>query len=1039
MIYKAEKYLSPLKPFQRTTVEYVFERLYGDANPVDQFLVADEVGLGKTMVARGVIAKTIEEKVAAGKLVNIVYLCSNQAIAQQNIKSLDVSGTTQRPFNTRLTLLPLQLGGEHGLLARNVNFISLTPGTTLDLKSTTGLAEERALIYEILRKSIVKRHKGVRRLFRAGVSDENWKYRMRDIRSRAERGEIDTTISSCFRSEVESHPDLLDRILQSVELAQISEKPNYPDRCGPGQLMAEMRRMLARHSIASLKPDLIILDEFQRFADLLHVHDRDLSPQKAAAAELAQALFKYKNMEEESVKLLLLSATPYRMLTLHGDDLEEGDHYADFLKTMQFLFGGKTGAPKTESLEKELKLFRQALQSFPKDKLSAKEKKDVVQENLQQVIARTERVAASVDGNSFVKEIIIKTKVETDDLREFEAVSKVAKLAEAPGCVEYWKSAPYLLSFMRDYKLPKQLEKLKNESSKDLRKAINAAKPFMVKKENVAEYKQIAPRNGRMRALMEIAFQDELVRDLWIPPARPSFGEPRNATKALVFSDWTMVPDAISALVSHEAGRRMGMNSKKAKRSKRTIDIELMWPMLCPNPALVRTLDPMHLEAIHGPFANFEELFDYARRTLADKLISFRKDCWAAGGSRAIILQYQTLEIPAPDWTSISTEGGGSEDPMLGRLKDVLAENISLPKEPDTITSDQLLDVLVTHALGSPATCALRSLSKIAPELDLNDPQLLEAAMRIALGFRTLFNQPESRALLKEKSPKKYWHKILEYGASHDLPAMLDEYMHMLMESDRLDALTPYARIHFIADRISEVVALRPAEINARSWRAGYKYLKSESVSFTARFAMRFASHSETDEGVKRFGLVQSAFKSPFRPFVLSTTSIGQEGLDFHPYCSRIVHWNLPHNPVEIEQREGRIHRFKNHAVRRNVAFDFGVMVGQKTGDNLWARMFEEAEKKEIIAGRPGDIIPYWMYPGRNEIDRYVLLPPFSREIKRYEALKASLATYRLAFGQPRQDDLLELFRKLPDDTKNELSELQICLRPPERKTCTLQ
>jgi len=53
---------------------------------------------------------------------------------------------------------------------------------------------------------------------------------------------------------------------------------------------------------------------------------------------------------------------------------------------------------------------------------------------------------------------------------------------------------------------------------------------------------------------------------------------------------------------------------------------------------------------------------------------------------------------------------------------------------------------------------------------------------------------------------------------------------------------------------------------------------------------------------------------------VLASTSVGQEGLDFHTYCHAIVHWNLPSNPVDLEQREGRIHRYKGHAVRRNVA-----------------------------------------------------------------------------------------------------------------------
>jgi len=30
---------------------------------------------------------------------------------------------------------------------------------------------------------------------------------------------------------------------------------------------------------------------------------------------------------------------------------------------------------------------------------------------------------------------------------------------------------------------------------------------------------------------------------------------------------------------------------------------------------------------------------------------------------------------------------------------------------------------------------------------------------------------------------------------------------------------------------------------------------------------------------------------------VLVSTSVGQEGLDFHHYCHAITHWNLPSNP----------------------------------------------------------------------------------------------------------------------------------------------
>ena len=76
------------------------------------------------------------------------------------------------------------------------------------------------------------------------------------------------------------------------------------------------------------------------------------------------------------------------------------------------------------------------------------------------------------------------------------------------------------------------------------------------------------------------------------------------------------------------------------------------------------------------------------------------------------------------------------------------------------------------------------------------------------------------------------------------------------------------------------------------------------------RFAARLADE-RTDEGreAARADQVRQAFNSPFWPFVLVTTYIGQEGLDFHPYCHAVVHWNLPSNPVDLEQREGRVHR----------------------------------------------------------------------------------------------------------------------------------
>ena len=100
---------------------------------------------------------------------------------------------------------------------------------------------------------------------------------------------------------------------------------------------------------------------------------------------------------------------------------------------------------------------------------------------------------------------------------------------------------------------------------------------------------------------------------------------------------------------------------------------------------------------------------------------------------------------------------------------------------------------------------------------------------------------------------------------------------------------------------------------------------KRDAIRVRTVFALRFGRTSETADGAHiSQDAVRSAFNSPFRPFVLASTSIGQEGLDFHPWCHRLIHWNLPGNPVDLEQREGRVHRYKGHAVRRNVAASHG-------------------------------------------------------------------------------------------------------------------
>ena len=67
--------------------------------------------------------------------------------------------------------------------------------------------------------------------------------------------------------------------------------------------------------------------------------------------------------------------------------------------------------------------------------------------------------------------------------------------------------------------------------------------------------------------------------------------------------------------------------------------------------------------------------------------------------------------------------------------------------------------------------------------------------------------------------------------------------------------------------------------------------------------------------------------------------------------------------------------------------------------------MFERARSGAAI---DTDLIPYWICEGSVRVERRVPMLPFSREVTRLAWLKRSLTVYRLAFRQPRQDDLLE-------------------------------
>ena len=230
---------------------------------------------------------------------------------------------------------------------------------------------------------------------------------------------------------------------------------------------------------------------------------------------------------------------------------------------------------------------------------------------------------------------------------------------------------------------------------------------------------------------------------------------------------------------------------------------------------------------------------------------------------------------------------------------------------------------------------------------------------------------------------------------------------------------------------MKDAMDIRTTQYNVDTYKSFQKRAfgqKDRPTNIRTHFAVAFTKGEGKETDTDRKKTIRDAFNSPFRPFVLATTSIGQEGLDFHNYCRKIVHWNLPSNPIDLEQREGRINRFECLAIRQNVAKRYGNIV---FSSDVWKEMFDEATIVEKTCGS-SDLIPFWGLRETDDmvkIERIVPMYPFSRDGLAYERLIKILSLYRLTLGQARQEELLEYLFKNCDDA-DQLKELFINLSP---------
>ena len=982
--------MNKLKRFQRATVEHI-DRVFSETDQ-HRFLVADEVGLGKTMIAKGVIANLAVLRHKEGDdLFKVVYVCSNQTIARQNIRKLKLSRNDSHveEGETRLSMQHLLVTEQEKRCKEKgifIQLISLTPGTSFQVTGGQGSAPERALMYCILSRRLeneLLKHK-LSKYMRCGIGEESWE-------THCKRYELRIRVA-----QNEHYPaDILERLTYSgspaLELEKQLEGDGEPDK----KLIPILRLEFAKISAKMLQPDLVIMDEFQRFQTLLDPKENDLGP---IVEEFLRCSAEVKNRP----RILLLSATPYKLYSTLDeiDDANSDEHFKEFVSVVEFLLDDNR--ERIQQFHSIWKTYSSKLRELKNGVLSNETKQMAEDELYRAGMCRTERISFVRDGD-YLKERKEILNVNEEDIRAYIEFSKMLKRIgisdETP--VEFVKSSPFLMSFMDHYQLKQRIKgQMNNKTKKDI---VFGSKPLWLIYNRISNYEELAEKtskgkeghvHAKFECLNKYAFEKNAERLLWIPPSMPYyepqgvFREAGDFTKLLVFSGWEMVPRMIASLISYEAERRTNGRLCRIQRKtnaggtyyfmkdgKNRYPQKWLFNAKEKNESNDRLKNDAWFLRVRDP--QLESCFSFDGRVRS--LEEIKQD---------VQLIIETL----------LTSNGISAEEYIARLNGSVMEN------------QDAFDLLVEMAIGAPGICVARALHKLMPNKNTD-----EACDRITTALLRMFDSPEGIGAVAEKCQDRdvYPLKVLKYCIDGNIQAMLDEYAFVLA-NENVSSADDDRNVGLIRDMFLDAINLRsaPYEVDRREAFCGEGRKMSIRTHYAVGFNKSTKDTASSQEGSQkketRKESVRTAFNSPFRPFVLASTSVGQEGLDFHYYCHRLMHWNLPHNPTDMEQREGRINRYLCHAVRKSLVRYFQ---GKETSTiTSWTQLIQTAtEESQRLNPNYSELSPFWCFSGDQpvKIERIVPLYPFSRDEAAYERLKKLLSLYRLTLGQARQEELL--------------------------------
>lgn len=990
-----------LKDFQKATVEHIVNIF--KSKKQRRVLLSDEVGLGKTIVSKGVIQAVGELSDEYGiwddNTYRVVYICSNANIVKQNTENLGIEDV--------MNIDESRLSMQHFIVAKKVKelqkskkskpriLIPLTPGTSFNLQTSAGNMNERALMFAILSHlDDFKDHKTAlkNRLNIYGANGDNWT----DIINKYEK-DIKENVCTGYRENIckevvndDCYQEAKDLLLKAIALNDYNTT---------NKAITLFRIIFCKISMKELNPDLVIMDEFQRFSSLLDLEGN------SEEAMLTRTFFG----KEDGPFILLVSATPYKPFTtleeLNENKIDE--QYQDFNKLADFLFDGREDI-----------VFQQVWHDYSKELCHISSdnldiliaKKNIAEDTMYEAMSRTERYRNSSQDDTYLK-------ISTGDIASYcqmqEVLDECNKMSEGRFGVktlpmEYAKSSPYLLSFMDKYKLKEKLAKAYTEHPWKIKQK----QQYLIKKKNINTYERIPSCNAKLDKLSNILFGEKGEKHgeqlFWIPashpyykiPASNVFAKNHDFSKVLVFSAWEMVPRMIACMISYAIEQRSISHA-------------------FPSATYTNTKENSEKDALDKQEGEKAGTGRLRRESL--ELVTCCSDFLKDAYNPKAYLGNDLKEIKAGIKENFKNTSRFTlvEQPTTAKFLLEAIKLLDSNTEEKILISEDGLDTLVNMAIGSPGICFYRLLG--------NKDLAQEAATKFCNNiFNRRYNAAVIDILYNKKSVQTYFKQVIDYCVMGNLQAVLDEFAYMIDERSN-----GKRNVEKIQKRMIESFIDRNYQEIDTTESFGKE--KKKKWRIRTHYAMPYGNIRMTDQATNRANDVRLAFNSPFRPFVLASTSVGQEGLDFHWYCRKIMHWNISSNPQDMEQREGRIDRYKSLFVRRNVAKFHPETY-------TWNEMFDLARTEAKDKGFC-ELVPYWSIPqdmlksiaetDREYIESIVPLYPLSMDYDRYRHMKSVLRLYRLTMGQPRQEELLESFKDMPAE---DIDKLLFNLSPIKRK-----